>query len=498
MVDFATPLTDWIIILPLVLCLGGAALLMMLRSFVRVQMWLCLVIVGLVLLCDSALALRVFNDGPLAMTMGNWLPPFGITFAADMTGAGFALASAIAAFCVVLYMQADVPESALRDGVYPLTLLLLAGVTGSFLTGDLFNLYVWFEVMLISSFGLMVLGGKPLQLDATVKYGVLNFLGTTLFLLGLGLLYGVLGTLNMADIIGRAASADPAALTAVAALFALAFGIKAAVFPVNAWLPASYHAPPAVISALMGGLLTKVGAYALLRTMLMLMPAARETLGPVLMTILVAGALLGPLSAIAETNLRRSIGFILLGSVAVLLLCVPSGQILPAIGGLSYGFHSILTFTALYLVAGLVERATGETDTRQMRGLYAANSLLSVLFFVLILAVSGIPPFLGFWPKILLLQGFLGQDSDWVGAFTVLTNALLTLIAGSRLWSHIFWRGTAERARLPFGAVGATVLLTLVIVALGLAPNAMIAAAQIGASDMLNPARYITSVGLAP
>jgi multicomponent Na+:H+ antiporter subunit D len=171
---------------------------------------------------------------------------------------------------------------------------------------------------------------------------------------------------------------------------------------------------------------------------------------------------------------------------------------LPAVGGLSYGFHSILTFTALYLVAGLVERATGQTDTRQMRGLYAANSLLSVLFFVLILAVSGIPPFLGFWPKILLLQGFLGEQSDWVGAFTVLANALLTLIAGSRLWSHVFWRGTAERAPLPFGAVSATVLLTLVIVVVGLAPNAMIGAAQMAAGDMLNPARYIASVGLAP
>ena len=168
MIDFATPLADWIIILPLVLCLGGAALLMMLRSFLQVQMWVCLAVVGLVLACDAALALRVFTDGPVAMTMGNWLPPFGITFVADMTGAGFALAAAVATLCVVLYIQADVPESALRDGIYPLTLLLLAGVTGSFLTGDLFNLYVWFEVMLISSFGLMVLGGKPLQIDATV------------------------------------------------------------------------------------------------------------------------------------------------------------------------------------------------------------------------------------------------------------------------------------------------------------------------------------------
>jgi len=503
-VDVVTPLSDWIVILPLVLCLMGAALLLVLRSFVRTQMWVCLVVVLLVLVCDVALAMRVFDDGPLAMTMGNWMPPFGISFTADMTGAGFALASAFVTLCVVLYMQSDTPESAVRDGVYPLVLLLLAGVTGSFLTGDLFNLYVWFEVMLIASFGLMVLAGKPLQLDATVKYGILNFLGTTLFLVGLGLLYGLIGTLNMADIVGRAPQADLAPLTAVAALFALAFGIKAAVFPVNAWLPASYHAPPPAISALMGALLTKVGAYALLRTLLMLLPAARETLSPVLLAVLVGGAVLGPLSAIAETNLRRAIGFILVGSIAILLLCVPNaspiaagGAPSAASGGLLYAFHSILTFAALYLTAGLVERATGQTDTRQMRGLYAANSVLSVLFLVLILAVSGVPPFLGFWPKLVLLQGFVGTG-DWLTTLTVLLNALLTLIAGSRLWSHIFWRGTAERAALPFRAVSATALLTLVIVALGLAPNVMIAAAQIAANDMLNPARYIASVGLAP
>jgi multicomponent Na+:H+ antiporter subunit D len=188
----------------------------------------------------------------------------------------------------------------------------------------------------------------------------------------------------------------------------------------------------------------------------------------------------------------------LVGSVAVLLLCVPNGETTAVLGGLSYGFHSILTFAGLYLTAGLIERATGQTDTRRMRGLYAANSLLSLLFLILILAVSGVPPFLGFWPKLLLLQGFLDQDADWLAALTVLLNALLTLIAGTRLWSHIFWRGTADRVPLPFRATLATVMITLVIVVLGIAPNVMIAAAQIAANDLLNPIRYIASVGLAP
>ncbi len=145
-------------------------------------------------------------------------------------------------------------------------------MSGAFLTGDLFNLYVWFELMLIASFGLMVLGGRKIQLDATVKYGFLNFLATSFFLVALGLLYGTLGTLNMADVVGAATRADPAVMASIAALLLLAFGVKAAAFPVNAWLPASYHAPPPAISALLAGLLTKVGVYALIRTLVMLLP----------------------------------------------------------------------------------------------------------------------------------------------------------------------------------------------------------------------------------
>jgi multicomponent Na+:H+ antiporter subunit D len=492
-----TPLTDWVIILPLLLCLAGGAVLLMLRERLRLQWIICAAIVLTVVFLDGVLFSRVLQNGPLTMTMGRWLPPFGISFTADVLGAGFALMAAVATLCVVLYLAGDTPESARRDGVYPLILLLLAGVTGAFLTGDLFNLYVWFEVMLIASFGLVVLAGHPLQLDAAVKYGVLNFLATTLFLIGLGLLYGLVGTLNMADIIGAAAKADLAPLTAIAALFALAFGIKAAVFPVNAWLPASYHAPPPAISALMGGLLTKVGAYALLRTLLMLLPATREVLGPTLLVIAVATAVLGPFSAIAETNLRRAIGFLLIGGVGLMVLCLASGEPFAVAGSFAYGAHAILTLTALYLVAGLIERATGQTSTTQMRGLYSANSLLSLMFLVLVLAVAGVPPFLGFWPKLLMLRGFIGGD-DWVPAFAVLLNALLTLIAGARLWSHLFWRGTVERSDLPTASMAASFLLSVVIAILGLAPSVLIWAAQVAATDVLSPARYIASVGLSP
>src|SRR5690606_20907104 len=201
----------------------GAAVLLMLRHARDLQWLFALLVVAGVVACDVALLLQVEAAGPLSMTMGRWLPPFGISFTADVMSAAFALVAAAVTLAVLVFLQMDAPEQAKRDGLYSLVLVLLAGVSGAFLTGDLFNLYVWFEVMLIASFGLMVLGGHGAQLDGTVKYGFINFLATTFFLLALGLLYGLLGTLNMADIVSRAPDADPAAMTAVAALLLLAF-----------------------------------------------------------------------------------------------------------------------------------------------------------------------------------------------------------------------------------------------------------------------------------
>ncbi|HEX4298878.1 MAG TPA: proton-conducting transporter membrane subunit, partial [Devosia sp.] len=364
MLDHSTPLADWVVVLPVILSLAGAALLLVLRRFVRWQPWLCAAALLLVFACDAMLVQRVLASGPLSMTMGHWLPPFGISFTADAMGACFALAASFVALCVLLYMQGDAPDSAVRDGVYPLLLLLIAGVSGAFLTGDLFNLYVWFEVMLIASFGLVVLAGHPLQLDAAVKYAVPNIVGTTLFLAALGLLYGLVGTLNMADIIGAAARADPALLAAVGALFLLAFGIKAAVFPVNAWLPASYHAPPAALSALLAALLSEVGVYAVIRVFVMLLPTIHETLGPVIFICGVLTVVLGPLLAIAETNLRRAIGFLLIGGVGVALLGVPEGHMSGYFAAVSYVLAAIPTLAALYLCAGLVERLSGHSDVR--------------------------------------------------------------------------------------------------------------------------------------
>lgn len=514
MIQTATQAADWVLVLPIVLAMMGAAALLVVRRSNRLPALGAVLVIVAIIACELSLLLRVVSEGPLSMTMGKWLPPFGISLTADLLGAAFALAASVVTLVVVLYAEIDRQDNDGRDGFHSMVLLLLAGVTGSFLTGDLFNLYVWFEVMLIASFGLIVSGGTPLQLDGAVKYGFLNFLATTLFLLALGLTYGLLGTLNMADIMRVAPSANRAAMTGIAALLLLAFGMKAAAFPLNAWLPASYHTPAPAVSALFAGLLTKVGAYALLRSLVAILPDSRDALEPVLAVLAIATLVIAPLGAVAETHLRRAVGFFVIGGIGAILAGLALPDILGIAGAGIYIFHAILAMTALYMVVGLVEQRTGAQDSRQMGGLYAASAPLSILFFVLVLAVAGVPPFLGFWPKLLLLEaGMADAQLGWMGGALVaalVINAVLTLIAGTRLWAHVFWRngpegapGAAEpmalvapspRVRLAFSAVG---ILVLGVVVMGLWPNPMIDVGQRAAADVLDPARYVGAVGLA-
>jgi len=300
-------------------------------------------------------------------------------------------------------------------------------------------------------------------------------------------------------------------MMAIASLLLLAFGTKAAAFPVNAWLPASYHGPDAGVSALFAGLLTKVGAYALLRALVVLMPATRDWLEPVLVAIAVGTLILAPLGALAQTNLRRALGFFVIGGIGAILAGLAIGNLHGLQGGATYAFNSMLVMTAFYLVAGLVERTTGETDTRQMGGLYAVNSPLSIGFLILVFAAAGLPPSFAFWPKLLLVQGSLEAGTYWL-LVAVLLNSILTSFAGARLWAHIFWRAgrfgahseapndrlkPLEPARWGFSVVP-TGALVVGVALLGLWPDPVFVAGRQAALGLLNPVPYIEATGLAP
>ncbi|SHL62715.1 Na+/H+ antiporter subunit D [Roseibium suaedae] len=507
-----TPVTlgDWVVIAPSILTILGGTLCLMTRKNMSLQPKIGIGFLALLVLANVALLARVIDRGVLTMVMGNWLPPFGIAFTVDALGAGLSLVASIVAFCTGLYASVSVDGTGRRYGFYPFLLLMMTGVSGAFLTGDIFNLYVWFEVLLISSYGLLVLGNDRAQLDGTVKYGILNLLGTNLFLVATALLYGLFGTLNMADLSQKvsAISADQAGmLSTIAALYFLAFAMKAAAFPVNFWLPASYHTPNIVVSALFAGLLTKVGVYALIRVFVLIMPAARSDLGDLIALVAIATMLTGAMGALSQGEVRRSLGYMIISGIGSMLGGIAVGSTLAISGAIFYAAHSIIVMTALYMAAGILRLMGGSYRLRDLGGLYAASPAFAAIFLILGFAVSGLPPFSGFWPKIMLLDAMLSSGRVWV-ATALLVSSFLTTIAIGRIWIYSFWRGGPEGtadgtaiALMPTDkALSSPALwvslgiLTALVIYIGLQPEWMLQLVSRGASGVVEPMGYLRSV----
>jgi multicomponent Na+:H+ antiporter subunit D len=507
-------LGDMLVVLPLVIPIVTGALLVMLRH--SAQRHAAVAAVGLLALfaADVALLVQVIREGPQVMAMGAWKPPFGIAFTADLFGTTFAATSALVALAVSIYSGPTINTHERRYGFYPFLMLLMTGVTGAFLTGDIFNLYVWFEVLLIASFGLLVLGSEKAQIDGTVKYGILNLIATTLFLIATGLLYGVLGTLNMADIAIRVRDLpDGAPMTTIAALYLLAFGTKAAAFPANFWLPASYHTPGAGVSALFAAMLTKVGVYALAKTLILILAPQGAELSGVLVWVAGATTLVGAFGALAQSELRRLLGWLVISGIGTMLIGVAVGGQAGLTGMVLYGVHSMLVMAALYLAAGMVEEMSGSGDLRRLGGLQAFNPAFAASFLVLSFAVAGLPPFSGFWPKAVLFDAASAAGAPGL-AFIVLANGFLVSIAMARVYLFAFWRGgpdgtadgdatTDHLAPLPdedraprLVPIG---LLTGLVVLYGLVPAPLYGIAEGAARTLLDPAGFAAAVfGAAP
>ena len=299
-----------LMIFPILLPLAGGVIAILVKTDPKRSLQLALSTAGLHTLICGLLLYHVQLNGILATQIGNWPAPFGITLVADHLSAVLVMITAIVNLAVTSYSKADIDAVLIDRGYYPLMKMLVCGICGAFLTGDIFNLYVWFEVMLIASFGLLVLGQSKSQLDGGVKYVVINLLSTLLFIAGIGLLYGLTGTLNLADLHTKVPLiANRGLLTAVAMIFVAAFGIKAALFPLFFWLPASYHTPPVAVSAIFSGLLTKVGIYALIRVFTLVFTVDMGYFYPVLLVMAALTMITGVLGAAAQNEFRRILSF---------------------------------------------------------------------------------------------------------------------------------------------------------------------------------------------
>lgn len=490
---------DWLVVAPVAVAITVGALLLMVRH--RVRLHPPLAIAGLVAMAavDVLLLLRVLDEGPLVMTMGGWLPPFGISFVADALGAGFALTATLVALACTAFSVRDVDAAGRRYGFYPFVMLMMAGVSGAFLTGDIFNLYVWFEVFVISSFGLLTLGSRREQLDGGFKYAVLNLVATTLFLIATAYLYGALGTLNMADIMVKAGTTAGAPVATIAVLYLTAFGMKAAAFPLHFWLPASYHTPRMVTAALFGGLLTKIGVYALLRTLVMLFPQARDMLSSPIAWVAAATMLVGALGALAQNDLRRMAGFLVVSGVGVMLAGLALGDALALAGTVLYAIHSMLAMAALYLFVGAIGETRGTFALDALAGIQRRSPALAGIAVLLMLAVSGLPPASGVWPKAILVRAAIEAGNGWLAAAVLASGFLTTLVLG-RVVLLAFWRERAEgdAAAGPVAVSGASYAVlaafSLPILLLGLWPEPAIDLAGRAAAGLVDARAYYLAV----
>jgi multicomponent Na+:H+ antiporter subunit D len=428
------------IVLPL---LAAAAGLVVWRS-PRLQRLVGLVgAVGL-LVAGVALLVVVEREGIVTMQAAGWPAPFGITLVADLLSAIMVVLAGVLGVAVMVYSGPTIDARRTAFGYYPLMLVLLAGVCGTFVTGDLFNLYVWFEVLLIASFVLLALGGERAQLEGALKYVALNLVASAILLVTIGVLYGLTGTVNMADLSLRVPAISPDGLeTALAAMLLVAFGIKAAVVPLYFWLPASYHTPPVAVSAVFAGLLTKVGVYALVRVFTLVFPADAVTLQPLLLAAAGLTMVVGVLGAVAQHEMRRLLSFHIISQIGYLVMGLALFSVAALAGLIYFLVHVAIAKSTLFLVSGAVERLTGTFELAGTGGLYARRPGLAILFLVGALSLAGVPPFSGFLAKLALVQAGLALD-QLVIVGVALAVSLLTLYSMLKIWNAAFWKPLPE------------------------------------------------------
>jgi multicomponent Na+:H+ antiporter subunit D len=440
---------------------------------------------------------HVCVDGILVSMMGNWPPPFGIALVADLLSTIMVVLSATMGLTVLLYSFGDIDRSRERWGYYPVFHLLLMGINGSFLTGDLFNLFVFFEVMLLASYVLLSLGGEPGQLQESFKYLVLNLLASTVFVASVGILYGVTGTVNMADLALKIAATESSGLmTALSMLFLFVFGVKAAIFPLFFWLPDSYPEPPTAVSAIFGGLLTKVGVYALIRTFTLLFVQDIAFTHTLILVLAALTMIIGVLGAIVQNHFKRILSYHIISQIGYMILGLGLYTPLALAGSIFYIIHHITVKTALFLISGITERATGTQQLRQMGGLLNSYPLVATLFMLAALSLAGMPPLSGFFAKLALLTAGV-REEQYVYVSVALVGSLLTLVSMSKIFVYVFWgedKPKRDRAVRHVDLLLPTAFLVSITVALGLLGEPVFQLAQLAAVQLFSRETYVEAV----
>jgi multicomponent Na+:H+ antiporter subunit D len=428
--------------LPVLLPILGAALTVVGSRSATLQRAVGIVVLTAVAVIAAVLLVVADRSGPIVEALGGWAAPVGIALVADRLSALLLLVSTLVTLAVLVYAIdqriADYGRGTASTTFHPMYLMLCAGVSLAYLTGDLFTLFVAFELMLTASYVLITRRTSARRIRAGMTYVIVSLMSSLLFLTAVAMVYAATGTVNLAALSERIGALPPGLRTVLGLMLLVVFGIKAAIVPLHFWLPDSYPNAPGPVAALFAGLLTKVSFYALVRTQTLLFP--RESPWTLMLVLAVLTMLVGALGALAQNDLNRLLSFLLVSHIGFMLFGLAVFDPASISGATLYAAHHITVLATLFLVSGLITRRTGTVKLDEMGGLLCDAPGLAVLFAIPALTLAGIPPTAGFVAKLGLLQaGAAAGPWPAVVAGVVILASLLTLYALTRVWVRVFW-----------------------------------------------------------
>ncbi|AZU60691.1 Na+/H+ antiporter subunit D [Neobacillus mesonae] len=486
-----------LVILPVIIPVIAGLVMVIFRKNIFLHRFAGVLALLALLLVSILLLIQVDTGGIQTLQAGGWKAPYGISFAADMFAVLLLLSTSVVALFCLLYAFHSIGQKREEHYFYPLFLFLIAGVNGSFLTGDLFHLFVCFEVMLIASYVLISLGGTKVQLRESLKYILVNVVSSSLFLVAVAYLYALTGTLNMAHLsVVVAELGQDGLMTTVALLFLLVFSIKAALF-LFFWLPESYSAPPAVIAAIFAALLTKVGIYTIIRMFTLIFYHEPQITHQFLGVLAAVTMVFGAIGAVAYSDIKRILTYNVIVGAGFVIAGLASFTADGITGSVFYLIHDIMTKALIFLLGGAIIQLIGTSKLNQVSGLIRNHPSLGWMFFICALALAGIPPLSGFLGKIFVTKGTFQAEYYWLGAVGLATS-LMVLYSLMKVFMNVFWgettlskgmeKGTTKGLILPIGA------LTAISVLLGLGAEMILPYVRLAAETLLVPARYIEAV----
>ncbi|MDX1701651.1 MAG: Na+/H+ antiporter subunit D [Melioribacteraceae bacterium] len=487
-----------LLLFPILIPFLFASILLLFPKNRLAQRWISIGTLLFTLLVSFILLFKVKTDGIQAITLGSWPAPFGISMVSDMLSVLLVLSSTLITLTVVWYSFTSIDPDRESYFYYPGILFMLTGVNGAFTTGDIFNMFVFFEVLLMSSYLLIVLGGEKVQLRESIKYILVNVISSALFVITVAFLYSVVGTLNMADLSVKIAEINqPGIVTVIAVLFLMVFGLKGAIFPLYFWLPSSYSAPPIPVLALFGALLTKVGVYAIMRTYTLFFTLNQGFTHELLMILAVLTIVAGCIGALAYFDVKKIIIYNIMIAVGVILFGASQMNEASLMGSVFYLIHDILIKGALFLLIGMIIAVTGTSDLRKMGGLIKTYPLLGWSYLIAALGLAGIPPLSGFVGKLLIIQGGFEANNLW-GSIFILASSLIVLLSVTRIFIYAFWGEPVEvkklDARTYRGLLFPTIFLVSISVLYGVGSEWIVPYMSDAADVMLDPTIYIKAV----